>query len=292
MKMNERYLNDLLVRMAHHSTAIEGNTLTQAETASILVDNFIPKEMNEREYYEVKNFKKAFDFMKKKLSNQEKISIKFIKEMHNIVMENLLDNVGEFKKIENMIVGASFETTKPYLVQIELKDMCDNLEYRLINSISLEDKIATIVSEHLKFEKIHPFSDGNGRIGRLLMMYSCLSENMVPFVITKEEKKKYINIMRKEDINEFTKWSIQLINFEIERKTKFEMEDNELIKNSTSKEKSKENLINKLSNLDFSEIPEFIELLKDEFTTEEINVLLEFAQVDFVLEEKKNIVDR
>ena len=87
MKMNKRYLNDLLVRMAHHSTAIEGNTLTQAETASILVDNFIPKSMNEREYYEVKNFKKAFDFMENNLSNQEKISIKFIKEMHNIVMQ-------------------------------------------------------------------------------------------------------------------------------------------------------------------------------------------------------------
>ena len=118
-------------------------------------------------------------------------------------------------------------------------------------------------------------------------MYSCLSENMVPFVITKEEKKKYINIMRKEDINEFTKWSIQLINFEIERKTKFEMEDNELIKNSTSKEKSKENLINKLSNLDFSEIPEFIELLKDEFTTEEINELLEIVEVDYEIEDTK-----
>lgn len=287
MKMNKRYLNDLLVRMAHHSTAIEGNTLTQAETASILVDNFIPKSMNEREYYEVKNFKKAFDFMENNLSNQEKISIKFIKEMHNIVMQNLLDNAGKFKKIENMIVGATFETTKPYLVQIQLKEMCDNLEYRLINSISLEDKIETIVSEHLKFEKIHPFSDGNGRIGRLLMMYSCLSENIVPFVITKEEKKKYINIMRKEDVNEFIKWSIQLINLEKERKRKFEMEDNELIKNSTSKEKSIENLINKLSNLDFSEIPEFIELLKDKFTTEEINELLEFAQVDYEIADTK-----
>ena len=287
MKMNKRYLNDLLVRMAHHSTAIEGNTLTQAETASILVDNFIPKSMNEREYYEVKNFKKAFDFMENNLSNQEKISIKFIKEMHNIVMQNLLDNAGKFKKIENMIVGATFETTKPYLVQIQLKEMCDNLEYRLINSISLEDKIETIVSEHLKFEKIHPFSDGNGRIGRLLMMYSCLSENIVPFVITKEEKKKYINIMRKEDVNEFIKWSIQLINLEKERKRKFEMEDNELIKNSTSKEKSIENLINKLSNLDFSEIPEFIELLKDKFTTEEINELLEFAQVDYEIKQRK-----
>ena len=97
--------------------------------------------------------------------------------------------------------------------------------------------------------------------------------------------------MRKEDVNEFIKWSIQLINLEKERKRKFEMEDNELIKNSTSKEKSIENLINKLSNLDFSEIPEFIELLKDKFTTEEINELLEFAQVDYEIAEKDNKID-
>ena len=215
IKTNERYLKDLLVRMAHHSTAIEGNTLTQEEVISILIYNYIPEEMNKREYYEVKNFKKAFEYIDESLQNNKNISIEFIKKLHSIIMDNILDNAGEFKKTENIIVGANFVPTKPYLVQIELKEMLDNLEFRLINSKCIEEKIEAIISEHIKFEKIHPFSDGNGRIGRLLMMYSCLREEIVPFVITKEEKNKYINLLAQEDISQFKKWILELVKFEL-----------------------------------------------------------------------------
>ena len=215
IKTNERYLKDLLVRMAHHSTAIEGNILTQEEVISILIYNYIPEEMNKREYYEVKNFKKAFEYIDESLQNNKNISIEFIKKLHSIIMDNILDNAGEFKKTENIIVGANFVPTKPYLVQIELKEMLDNLEFRLINSKCIEEKIEAIISEHIKFEKIHPFSDGNGRIGRLLMMYSCLREEIVPFVITKEEKNKYINLLAQEDISQFKKWILELVKFEL-----------------------------------------------------------------------------
>ena len=62
-KMTNEYIDDLLVRAAHHSTAIEGNTLTLGDTISILIHNYIPKGMTEREYYEVKNYKKAFELL-------------------------------------------------------------------------------------------------------------------------------------------------------------------------------------------------------------------------------------
>ena len=87
--MTEEYKNDLLVRMAHHSTAIEGNTLTQGDTISILIHNYIPREMNEREYYEVKNYKKAFDFL---LNSENTLTPELIKNYHKLVMENLIDN--------------------------------------------------------------------------------------------------------------------------------------------------------------------------------------------------------
>ena len=215
IKTNERYLKDLLVRMAHHSTAIEGNTLTQEEVITISTYKYIPQYMNKREYYEDKNFKKAFEYIDESLQNNKNISIEFIKKLHSIIMDNILDNAGEFKKTENIIVGANFVPTKPYLVQIELKEMLDNLEFRLINSKCIEEKIEAIISEHIKFEKIHPFSDGNGRIGRLLMMYSCLREEIVPFVITKEEKNKYINLLAQEDISQFKKWILELVKFEL-----------------------------------------------------------------------------
>ena len=72
--------------MAHHSTAIEGNTLTQEEVISILIYNYIPEEMNKREYYEVKNFKKAFEYIDESLQNNKNISIEFIKKLHSIII--------------------------------------------------------------------------------------------------------------------------------------------------------------------------------------------------------------
>ena len=140
---SKEYLDDLLVRMAHHSTAIEGNTLTQAETISILLHNYIPRKMNEREYYEVKNYKKAVKFM---AENNEKVSVEKIKKYHRIIMENLIENNREFKKVQNIILGANFETAKPYQVPTILKEWCDNLNYRLEIAQNDVEKLGVILS--------------------------------------------------------------------------------------------------------------------------------------------------
>lgn len=212
--MTEEYKNDLLVRMAHHSTAIEGNTLTQGDTISILIHNYIPREMNEREYYEVKNYKKAFDFL---LNSENTLTPELIKNYHKLVMENLIDNNGSFKKLQNIILGSNFDTTPPYLVPTMIEDWCRNLDYRLQNSKSNEEKVEAILEQHIKLEKIHPFSDGNGRTGRLLIIHSCLKEGIVPIIIPKEEKGKYINFLSSENFQELKKWGLELQNKEFER---------------------------------------------------------------------------
>ena len=212
------YMEDILVRMAHHSTAIEGNTLTQAETVSILIYNFIPRDMSEREYYEVKNYRKAFNAL---LEADKKITTQLIKKYNKIIMENLHELNGKFKTTQNIILGAEFETTKPYLVPFEIENWCNNLSYRLENAKTNEEKVETIMEQHIKFEKIHPFNDGNGRTGRLLIIHSCLKEDLEPIIIPKEEKGRYINLLSSENVKELTKWGLELQEKEKERVKKF-----------------------------------------------------------------------
>lgn len=206
-KMTEEYIKDLLVRMAHHSTAMEGNTLTQAETASILLNNYIPREMQEREYYEVKNYREAMNFL---IYNDEKMSTSLIKEYHRIIMNNLRDDAGQYKVIENIVIGADFETVKPYQVPYVLQDWCDNYNYRIENAKTKEEKVEAILEHHIRFERIHPFGDGNGRTGRMLIVDSCIKENLAPIIIPKADKSKYINLLATENIKEFVKWGLEL----------------------------------------------------------------------------------
>jgi len=207
---NKKYLDDLTVRMAHHNTALEGNTLSQDETASIILNGIIPKATSEREYFEVKNYKNLIPFMLKAIDNKQKIDNGFIKEIHTIVMDNLIYNKGEFKKTQNMIVGATFDTTEPYQVPYVLKDWADNLNYCLNHSNNNDEKLEVILSHHIRFEKIHPFSDGNGRVGRALVFYSCLEYDTVPFIITKDTKDKYIHFLRQNDMKEFVDFAKDL----------------------------------------------------------------------------------
>ena len=217
-KLPFEYMEDMLVRMAHHSTAIEGNTLTQAETISILIHNFIPRDMSEREYYEVKNYRKAFNTL---LEANRKITTELIKKYNKYIMENLHDLNGKFKTTQNLILGAEFEPTKPYLVPFEIEDWCNNLSYRLDNAKTNEEKVEIIMDQHIKFEKIHPFNDGNGRTGRLLIIHSCLKEDLEPIIIPKEEKGKYINLLASENLKELTKWALLLQEKERDRIEKF-----------------------------------------------------------------------
>ena len=119
LKLSCSYVDDMLVRMAHHSTAIEGNTLTQYEAKCILLDGIIPRVMNEREFYEVKNYKKYMGFL---TDNYPKgITIQLIKDTHSYLLQDIREDAGVFKTIHNIIIGADFTTTEPDLVQSELK---------------------------------------------------------------------------------------------------------------------------------------------------------------------------
>ena len=210
MKISNDYLDDLLVRMAHHSTAIEGNTLTQGETKSILIDGYVPRAMNLRELNEVINYKSFMQYIRDNLDNLPPLSLERIKKIHFLLCQNAIDGVaGTFKTIPNMIIGASFTPTQPYMVITELQEWILKLEAQL-ESQAKEGIIEAICRQHIAFERIHPFSDGNGRVGRALMVYICLQKGIAPIVVTKEDKAEYISYLNTEDVNGLTKFSLKL----------------------------------------------------------------------------------
>ena len=98
-----------------------------------------------------------------------------------------------------------------------MQEWCDNYNFRIKNAKTDEEKVEIILDQHIKFERIHPFEDGNGRTGRVLIIDSCLRENLVPIIIPKIDKGKYINFLANEDSKNFTKWALELQKKELER---------------------------------------------------------------------------
>lgn len=222
MTYSPEYLSDLMVRMAHHSTAIEGNTLTQGETKSVLVDGYVPRAMDMRELNEVLNYKAFMTFLVEQTAADTPLSLSLIREVHSILCRDAIESVpGQFKQRPNMIIGADFTPTPPYLVPSALTDWIDNLVAQMDAAGSDSDKVLAICRQHIAFEHIHPFPDGNGRVGRALMVYSCFLSGLTPIVIPVDQRKEYINYLNTEDLQGFAAFAETLQEEERRRIEKF-----------------------------------------------------------------------
>ena len=201
MMYSRDYLDDLMVRMAHHSTAIEGNSLSQGETKSILIDRFIPRVIDMREMYEVENYRYFMDYMLEWAEKKRPIDEQMIREMHKLLCDKTIEHVaGEFKVVPNNVVGADFVPTPPYRVRTDLEEWRRNLEYQMDYAKSNDEKIEVICRQHLAFERIHPFPDGNGRVGRAIMVYMCFLYDITPIVVTKETRSEYMMYLNTDNI--------------------------------------------------------------------------------------------
>ncbi|MGL5932392.1 MAG: Fic family protein [Cetobacterium sp.] len=221
-KLTKEYLDDLLVRLAHHSSAIEGNTITLNQTVSIILNDTIPGSINKREFYEVENHKQAFEYIQHNLLNNEKLSLGVIKEIHRLLLDHLDFNRGNFKNISNAIVGAEFDTASPEQTPNLMYQWLNNYEYLIENAQTEEEKVRIILEKHIEFERIHPFNDGNGRTGRMIMLYSLLENNLPPIIISKELKPRYILGLAEQDTNLLYDLAQPLIEKEKDRMQKFQ----------------------------------------------------------------------
>ena len=199
--INYEYFLDLSVRMIYHSNAIEGNTLTLDEMATIILDSTIPGSKSVREVFEVLNHKKAIDYMISELENEKKLDIYMIKKINKEILDRLNDNAGNFKNSSNAIIGADFVTSTPSQTPVLTKTWIENLNYRLELCKNNNEKLLEILHSHIEFERIHPFSDGNGRTGRLIMLYLCFQEKISPFVIEKSDRALYMNYLREQNVD-------------------------------------------------------------------------------------------
>lgn len=201
----QEYLDDILVRLAHHSAGIEGNTISLPATVSIIVNGTLPISSGAtvREFYEIENHKQAFDHMINHLINEESLSITIIKEIHADLTDRLQYDKGQFKKNENMILGAEFQTSSPSETPLLVSQLIDNLNYRLSISKDWEAKLMAILDTHFQFERIQLFSDGNGRTGRMMMNYSLLQEGFSPLIIEKDTKAQYVEVLATQDVDSF-----------------------------------------------------------------------------------------
>ncbi len=169
----------------YNSTNIEGNTLTLQETSQLLFEGQTPRKAM-REINEVLNHKKAFDFI---LQTKEDISREFILKLHELVVrdtlkEELEDQTGKYRKVQVFIRGVNWLPPKPAEVS---KEMSSLLSWYSKNKKKVHPLIL-VAYFHSAFETVHPFVDGNGRVGRLLMNFS-LMRNGFPMINIPNDKK-------------------------------------------------------------------------------------------------------
>lgn len=216
---NIEYLQDIITRSTYHSNAIEGSTLTYAETYAILYnDNSFKIEGKEpREIYEAINHKKALELVFKNLQNAEDFDERFIKILNETINKDIEDTEG-YRTVQVFIQGSEHIPPEPEKVP-------NLMMYYIYNyNNDVQDTFTKIARYHIEFEKIHPFEDGNGRTGRLLINYELLKNNLPPVVITKEDRVKYFEFLRNNDINGLANWLKELSAREEERMMKFGFE--------------------------------------------------------------------
>ena len=222
MTLPQEYFDDLMVRMAHHSTAIEGNTLTQGETKSVLIDGYVPRAIELRELNEVLNYKSFTKHMIADLQAAREVTTEYIKEIHGILCHEAIESVpGRFKTQPNMVIGADFIPSPPYRVPMDMENWVQDLKVQLDYAKTEKDVVAAVCRQHFAFERIHPFSDGNGRVGRALLVYSCLQSGIVPIVIPVSQKKLYINYLNNMDLDGLVAFSLELMEEEKQRMEAF-----------------------------------------------------------------------
>jgi len=183
--------DQFILKLTFHSNSIEGSTLTEPDTAAILFDNAALPNKSLTEQLEAKNHQAALNYLFYHIAKKDKVDEGLILKLHSILMNGISPDAGTYRNHAVRITGVNLPTAN-YMSLPKLLP-----EVMSLASKRSKDMIAQAAGVHGKFEQIHPFSDGNGRVGRLLMNVMLLNANFAPAIIRQEQKQLYYTYLYK-----------------------------------------------------------------------------------------------
>ena len=219
LKQREKLFRQLRISITHHSNAMEGTTLSFGETKELLEHGNTAGDKPLHEQLIILGFAKAYDVIVREATNKENIiNSNFIKDIHAIMFEDALKvspqfvskPIGAYRLDKRYIKGVNIKLSTPNKISNDI----ENLFYRFTsNNMNLED----IAEFHILFERVHPFADGNGRVGRLIMAFQAIQNNIIPPLIKNEHRSEYLKAINDKDelfrfINESIQNSMNLLN--------------------------------------------------------------------------------
>lgn len=188
--------DELKKEFLYHSNKIEGSTFTRENLDVYLRSQIIEGSHKIDDVFETINSLNLFDFVVDTLG--EKLSKNLILEFHSILKKNSLDQergfAGCWKKIPNMISGSPVVLAQPWEVDMKMDELLNSWE-------ESEKDFKTIVRFHSEFEKIHPFQDGNGRVGRFIMLKQCIESNIDLIAIDEKYNSEYKKALTESQVN-------------------------------------------------------------------------------------------
>jgi Fic family protein len=188
---NPDIYDQFFLSLTFHSNRIEGSTLTEDETEAILFRDAVLPDKSLIEHLEVKNHQTALRYLLNHMVGTARLDEELVLKLHRMLMNSIRPDAGTYRQHSVRIVGADVPTANYMKVPV--------LMTRLFEEINTpnEDVVSHIAAVHSRFEQAHPFSDGNGRIGRLLNHALALRENLPPALIRQEKKQFYYSYLKK-----------------------------------------------------------------------------------------------
>ncbi len=183
--------DELVLSLTYNTNSIEGSTLSENETAQVLFGSRPLANKSLTEQMEAKNHQAAFHYLIKHLNEKRGIDEDLILKIHSILLNGIYDDAGFYRRHGVRIIGANVPTAN----HLKVPELMGRLSADI--GAKRKDVISHVSEIHSRFEQIHPFADGNGRVGRLIMNAMLLSKGLPPAIIRQENKQYYYTCLRK-----------------------------------------------------------------------------------------------